>query len=225
MFRSRQRKTKILFGLSDAVLTFVAFEIAYWLRQLLPLARYQLFFLPPDTKTLLLGFSAITSVTIGYWLNVSGRLDSARIRTILRECFRQVAYSAMAFIVFLVFGHALEIPLARGFLFLFFTLSWFLLTSFRIAARNLVPLLDSGTKRTYPDRGPRQASGADGAQSGSVLRTGCARNRFSRAARRVRRTRRCGSGRAKLSCVSGGGFARDAFAARNRRNSLRGGFR
>jgi exopolysaccharide biosynthesis polyprenyl glycosylphosphotransferase len=147
MFRSQQRKTKILFGLSDAVLTFAAFEIAYWLRQLLPQPRYQLFFLQPDTKTLLLGFSVITSVTVGYWLNVSGQLDSARIRTILRECFRQVAYSAMAFMAFLVFGHALEIPLARGFLYLFFTLSWFLLASFRIAARNLVPLLDSGTKR------------------------------------------------------------------------------
>jgi exopolysaccharide biosynthesis polyprenyl glycosylphosphotransferase len=147
MFRSQQRKSKILFGLSDAALTAAAFEIAYWLRQMLPRSHYQFFFLQPDTKTLLLGFSVITWVTVGYWLNVSGQLDSARIRTILRECFRQVAYSAMALMVFLVFGHALDIPLARGFLFFFFTLSWFLLASFRIAARNLVPLLGSGTQR------------------------------------------------------------------------------
>jgi len=145
MFRSQQRKTKILFGLSDALLTAAAFEIAYRLRQSLRFDH--VFFLPDDKKTLLLGFSVITSVTFGYWLNVSGRLDSARIRAILGECFRQVAYSAMAFVVFLVFGHTLEIPLARGFLFLFFSLSWFFLASFRIAARNLIPLLGQGTKR------------------------------------------------------------------------------
>ena len=147
MFRSQQRKTKILFGLFDAILTFAAFEIAYALRQSLPYPAYHRFFLQPDTKTLLLGFSVITCVTIGYWLNVSGQLDSARIRTILRECLRQVAYSAMALLVFLVFGHALDIPLARGFLSFFFAISWFLLASFRIAARNLVPLMGSGTQR------------------------------------------------------------------------------
>lgn len=146
MFRSQQRKTKILFGLSDAVLTATAFELAYWLRQSLPFDH--VFFLPEDKKTLLLGFSVITWVTVGYWLNVSGQLDSARIRAILRECFRQVGYSAMAFVLFLVFGHTLEIPLARGFLFLFIALSWFLLASFRIAARNLLPLLGNGTRRT-----------------------------------------------------------------------------
>jgi len=146
MFRSQQRKTKILFGLSDAILTAAAFEIAYTLRQWLPFFLHR-FFLQPDTKTLLLGFSVITWVTVGYWLNVSGQLDSARIRAILRECFRQVAYSAMALMVFLVFGHALDIPLARGFLSLFIAISWFLLASFRIAARNVVPLLGNGTQR------------------------------------------------------------------------------
>lgn len=145
MFRSQQRKTKILFGLSDAVLTFAAFEIAYTLRESLPFELR--FFLPPDIKSLLLGFSVITWVAAGYWLNVSGLLDSARIRTILRECFRQVGYSSVAFIVFLAFGLRLETPLSRVFLFLFFTISWFLLASFRIAARNLIPLIGNGTQR------------------------------------------------------------------------------
>jgi exopolysaccharide biosynthesis polyprenyl glycosylphosphotransferase len=145
MFRSQQRKTKILFGLFDAILTAFAFEIAYRVRQILPFS-YQ-FYLQPDTKTLLLSFSVITCTTVGYWLNVSGQLDSAHIRAILRECFRQVSYSAMALVVFLVFGHALVFPLARGFLFLFFAISWFLLASFRIAARNLIPLVSKGTQR------------------------------------------------------------------------------
>jgi exopolysaccharide biosynthesis polyprenyl glycosylphosphotransferase len=145
MFRSQQRKTKILFGLSDAILTAAAFEIAYSLRQRLPFSHR--FFLSPDTKSLLLGFSVITWVAVGYWLNVSGQLDSARIPAILRECFRQVGYSALALVVFLVFGHALDIPLARGFLSFFFAISWFFLACYRIAARNLIPLAGNGTKR------------------------------------------------------------------------------
>ncbi|HXE63863.1 MAG TPA: sugar transferase [Bryobacteraceae bacterium] len=145
MFRSQQRKTRILFGLSDAALTFLAFEIAYELRHNLPFAHD--FFLRPDTKALLLVYSVITWVAAGYWLNVSGHIDSARISTILRETLRQVGYSALGLTIFLVFGHALEIPLARGFLVFFFVISWFLLASFHIAARNLIPLLGSGTQR------------------------------------------------------------------------------
>jgi len=146
MFRSHQLKIKILFGLSDAVLTAAAFEIAYALRKSLPFQHN--FFLPPDTKALLLGFSVLAWVTVGYWLNVNARIDSARIRTILRECLRQVAYSSIALVLFLVFGHALENQqLARGFLALFIVSSWFFLASFRIATRNLVPLLGSGTQR------------------------------------------------------------------------------
>jgi exopolysaccharide biosynthesis polyprenyl glycosylphosphotransferase len=145
MFRSQQLKTKILFGLLDAVLTATAFETAYRLRQILPFDHA--FFLAPDNKTLLLTFSVIIWVAVGYWLNVSGQLDSARIRAILRECFRQVSYSAMAFVVFLTFGLRLEIPLARGFLFFFFSISWFLLACSRIATRNLIPLMGRGANR------------------------------------------------------------------------------
>src|SRR6185437_13881254 len=141
-----QLKIKILFGLSDAVLTAAAFEIAYALRKSLPFQHN--FFLPPDTKALLLGFSVLAWVTVGYWLNVNARIDSARIRTILRECLRQVAYSSIALVLFLVFGHALENQqLARSFLALFIVSSWLFLASFRISTRNLVPLLGSGTQR------------------------------------------------------------------------------
>ena len=62
MFRSQQRKTKILFGLSDVVLAAAAFELAYRFREHLALDKT--FFLLPDFKTLLICFSAITSVAI-----------------------------------------------------------------------------------------------------------------------------------------------------------------
>jgi hypothetical protein len=100
MYRSQQRKTKILFGLADILLTSAAFEIAYAVRTWLHFANE--FYLLPDVKNLLLGFCAATWVAAGYWLNVYGKLEAARIRVILRDSARQVAYSALAITVFIV---------------------------------------------------------------------------------------------------------------------------
>jgi exopolysaccharide biosynthesis polyprenyl glycosylphosphotransferase len=145
MFRSQQRKRKILFGLSDVVLTALAFESAYGFRRWLPLSNE--FFLLPDIKTLLLCFSVFTWVAAGYWLNVYSRLDAPRIRAILRDSSRQVAYSALALVVFIVFG--LQIKISRPFLIAFIFTSWFLIAGFRIASRNLIPALsrEFGLKR------------------------------------------------------------------------------
>ncbi|MES1262121.1 MAG: sugar transferase [Acidobacteriota bacterium] len=136
MFQSRQRKTKILFGLSDALLTAAAFEIAYRFRQSLHLRNE--FFLLPDVKTLLLCFCSLTWVAIGYWLNVHGRIDAGRIGVILRDSFRQVGYSALAMAAFLAFVLHLEISISRPFLGTFLFLSWALLAGFRMAARRLM---------------------------------------------------------------------------------------
>src|SRR5436305_2254056 len=106
MFRSQQRKTKILFGLSDVVLTALAFEFAYLLRQLLHLERQ--FYLLPETRMLLLGYCMLTWVAVGYWLNFYAKLDAARISVILRDSTRQVGYSSLALFVFLAFGLRLD---------------------------------------------------------------------------------------------------------------------
>jgi exopolysaccharide biosynthesis polyprenyl glycosylphosphotransferase len=145
MFRSQQRKRKILFGLSDVVLTAIAFESAYGFRRWLPLSNE--FFLLPEVKTLLLCFSVFTWVATGYWLNVYSRLDAPRIRAILRDSARQVSYSALALVVFIVF--ALQIKVSRPFLVGFIFTSWFLIAGFRIASRNLIPALsrEFGLKR------------------------------------------------------------------------------
>ena len=68
MFRSQQRKRKILFGLSDVVLTAAAFELAYGFRRWLPLSNE--FFLLPEVKDLLPCFSVLAWVAAGFWLNV-----------------------------------------------------------------------------------------------------------------------------------------------------------
>jgi hypothetical protein len=103
MFRSQERKRKILFGLSDVRLTAAAFELAYALRQWLPLSNK--FFFTPEVKTLLLSFSIFAWVAAGYWLHVYTRLDAPRIRAILRDSARQVAYGSLGLFVFIVLGH------------------------------------------------------------------------------------------------------------------------
>jgi exopolysaccharide biosynthesis polyprenyl glycosylphosphotransferase len=135
MFGSAQRKLKILFGLSDVCLTALAFAIAYTLRQRAHLDRQ--FFLTRDQMVLVFGFSCVTAVLIGYWLNVYGKVDSAKVRTVLADSFRQSSYSALALVVLV---YALRLDTSRAFLFTFVFLNWFLLVCFRIAARNLIPV-------------------------------------------------------------------------------------
>jgi exopolysaccharide biosynthesis polyprenyl glycosylphosphotransferase len=147
MFRSQQRKRKILFGLSDVLLTAVAFELAYGFRRWLPLSNE--FFLSQEVKTLLLSFSVLAWVGAGYWLSVYSRLDAPRIRAILRDSGRQVVYGALGLFVFIVFGMRLDYQISRPFLASFIFLSWFFIAGFRIAARNLVPAFsrEFGLKR------------------------------------------------------------------------------
>ncbi|HXJ40473.1 MAG TPA: sugar transferase [Bryobacteraceae bacterium] len=134
MFRSQQRKTKILFGLSDIILAALAFELAYRFREHLHLDKT--FYLLPDVKTLLICFSAVTSVAAGYWLNVYGKVDSAEVGVILRDSFRQIGYGAITIVLFIVFG--LQVKISRVFLASFFAANWVFLALFRLAARNLV---------------------------------------------------------------------------------------
>lgn len=139
MFQSQQRKTKILFGLWDILLTVLAFELAYRFRQQLHLDLQ--FYLLPHVKNLLIAFSALTWLSAGYWLNVYGKLDAAHPAVIIRDSFRQAAYGTLAMVVFIVFGPfgPLQPRISRVFLVSFIFTSWFFLVCFRLAARNLIP--------------------------------------------------------------------------------------
>ena len=63
MFGPHRRKVKALFGLSDILVTALAFEAAYQSRFWLPFER--VFYLTVPIKTLLLGFSVVAWVLIG----------------------------------------------------------------------------------------------------------------------------------------------------------------
>src|ERR1039458_6922014 len=108
---SRQRKARVLFGLSDLILTTAAFEAAYQTRAWLPLQHQ--FFLTIQQKALVLGFSLVAWVAIGLWLEVYEKLDSGHPRIILRDSFRQCLYGAICVVVF---EYVLRMELSRPFL-------------------------------------------------------------------------------------------------------------
>lgn len=136
MFSRHHRKARLLFGLSDVLLTALAFEAAYQTRLLLPIERT--FFLTTPVKALLLGAAIVSWLLIGYWFEVYDRLDSAHPRVILRDTFRQCALGTIC-IVLLEFS--LRLDLSRGFLGLFAAYSWIFLCLFRWKAGSVVGLI------------------------------------------------------------------------------------
>src|SRR6266567_8474973 len=133
VLNERNRKARVLFGLSDIALTALSFWAAYETRAWLQLERD--FSLEFYTRTLLLSFSFLSSLLIGLWLQVYDRLDSGAPRIILRDTFRQCSYAAICLVVF---EFALRLELSRPFLALFAGYSWVLLCLFRLSAGSLV---------------------------------------------------------------------------------------
>ena len=127
MFSRQHRKARVLFGLSDILLTALAFEAAYQTRLLLHLEH--IFFLIVPIQALVLGFAVGVWLLIGLWLGVYERLDSGDPRVILRDAFRQCAYGAVALVLF---EFMLRLDLSRPFLALFVGYAWVFLFLFRM---------------------------------------------------------------------------------------------
>jgi exopolysaccharide biosynthesis polyprenyl glycosylphosphotransferase len=136
VFSRHHRKARLLFGLSDVLLTALAFEAAYQTRQYLPFQHA--FFIVVPAKALLLGFSALVWLGLGYWLDIYDRLDSAHPRVILRDTFRQCALGAVALVLF---EFLLRLDLSRVFLLSFAVYSWVFLCLFRWKAGHLVGII------------------------------------------------------------------------------------
>jgi exopolysaccharide biosynthesis polyprenyl glycosylphosphotransferase len=136
VFGRHHRKARLLFALSDVLLTALAFEAAYQTRLLLPIEREFYFTVP--VKALLLGATILTYVLIGYWLEIYDRLDSAHPRIIFRDTFKQCILGA---VVVILFQFLLRLDLSRPFLAFFSTYSWLLLLLFRWKAGSVVGLI------------------------------------------------------------------------------------
>jgi exopolysaccharide biosynthesis polyprenyl glycosylphosphotransferase len=133
VFSNQHRKAKLLFGLSDILLSALAFVAAYQTRSALSLGHT--FYFSGERKALVLGLCILTSVLTGYWLQVYGRLGTSERRVVLGDSLRQSGYAAVG-LIFLEF--ALRLDLSRPFLFLYVGYSWLLLLTFRLGARRLV---------------------------------------------------------------------------------------
>src|SRR5215475_11950247 len=116
---SRPRKARVLFGLSDIILVSLAFLTAYQTRSILQLRHN--FFLNSEKQALLLGGALLAWVTIGLWLEIYDRLDSAHPRIVLRDTAKQCAYGALFLVVF---EYLLRLDLSRSFVVLFAALAW-----------------------------------------------------------------------------------------------------
>ena len=133
MFSRQHRSAKLLFALSDILLTALAFEAAYQSRLLLQLDH--VFAIDVPIKALVLGFSLAAWVTIGRWLDVYDKLDSGDFRVLLRDSFRQCASGAICLVIF---EFLLRLELSRAFLALFAVYSWVFLLLFRLTAGRIV---------------------------------------------------------------------------------------
>jgi exopolysaccharide biosynthesis polyprenyl glycosylphosphotransferase len=136
VFSRHHRKVRVLFGLSDVLLTALAFEAAYQTRLHLQLER--VFFIVVPTKALLLGVTVLVWVALGLWLEVYDKLDAGHPRVIIRDSLRQCALGAVAVILF---EFLLRLDLSRTFLALFAVYSWGFLCLFRLAAGKLVGII------------------------------------------------------------------------------------
>ena len=132
----RQRKARVLFGLSDVIVVSLAFLAAYQTRVLLHLEL--VFYLVPERKALMLGVAVAAWVTIGLWLEIYEKLDTSHPRMILRDAARQCAYSALCLVVF---EYLLRLELSRFFLILFAVYAWIMLLLFRLTAGRVVGVM------------------------------------------------------------------------------------
>ncbi len=132
----RQRKARVLFGLSDIILAALAFEAAYQTRSILHLEH--VFFLTVEQKALVLGFSLLAWVVIGLWLDVYEKLDPGNPRIVLRDSARQSFYGAIALILF---EYIFRLELSRFFLVLFSAYAWICLLLFRLLAGRLIGII------------------------------------------------------------------------------------
>jgi exopolysaccharide biosynthesis polyprenyl glycosylphosphotransferase len=133
---ARQRKARVLFGLSDIILTILGFEAAYRTRSILHF--YWIFYFTAEQTVLLLGYSLFSIVAIGLWLEIYEKLDSGHPRVILRDTARQCVYAGLSLVIF---EYLLRMDLSRFFVAAFLGYTWTALLLFRLTAGRLVGLI------------------------------------------------------------------------------------
>jgi exopolysaccharide biosynthesis polyprenyl glycosylphosphotransferase len=137
VFSRHYRRVKVIFGLIDSALICLAFIAAYQTRLFLNAQRilYFKFYIDFPVAPLLLGFSVVSWLAIGYWYNIYEKLDSAHPSVVLRDTFRQCVLGAACLVLA---EYLLRLDLSRFFVAIFAVYAWILLCLFRINAGRVI---------------------------------------------------------------------------------------
>jgi exopolysaccharide biosynthesis polyprenyl glycosylphosphotransferase len=135
VFRGHHRQIRLLFGASDAILLGLAFRLAYWIRAQMDL-HFEFYILPPQVA-LLLVWSMLVWIGVGYWSEIYDRIDAAHPAVIMRDAFRQCLFGAGSIVLF---QYLLRLDLSRFFVAIFAALAWVLICLFRLNAGRILGL-------------------------------------------------------------------------------------
>jgi exopolysaccharide biosynthesis polyprenyl glycosylphosphotransferase len=135
MFAHQRKRIRLLFSSADALLTFLSFETAYYIREHLQ-ATY-VFKLPLDRKLELAFFSVAVWVLFGWVQRVSDYLTGVSWHRTLRLTFRQCVLGIVLLVVFQYLMHQ-GVELSRGFLALFACCNFCVLFLFRLWAPTML---------------------------------------------------------------------------------------
>jgi len=139
VFRGHHRKIRILFAVADVWLLAAAFGLAYWTRTRLELAND--FYIRAPEVAVLLGWSMLVWVALGYWWDIYDRIDAPHPRIVLRDTLTQCLLGTALLILF---EYLLRLDLSRPFVAFFTVYTWVLLCLLRLNAGRLITLLRRG---------------------------------------------------------------------------------
>lgn len=146
MFAHHRKRIQLLFAVADAILTVIAFELAYFTRTRLAFERP--FFLRPEPHVLLLAFCAIVWVALGSMQRAYEYPGSAKVRRVFMNALRQSAFGT-ALVILFQYLLRLDPPLSRSFLLFFGIYNLSLLVLFRLIAPRLIGAFQRGFGTPY----------------------------------------------------------------------------
>lgn len=135
-----------MFATADALLTALAFQLAYFTRTRLTLER--VFFLALHNYVLLIAFCSLVWVALGSMQRVYDYLDSANPRRVLANTLRQCLFGT-ALVILFQYLLRLDPPLSRSFLLLLFVFTFVLLAVFRWKSPRLIGAFQRGFGSPY----------------------------------------------------------------------------
>lgn len=144
MFSRHRSKYRLLFRLSDVLLTLLAFELAYRTRLALPFERE--FYILSPAREFLMGAVALLWPLTGTWLRVYDRLDAERFRVIVKDTFKQALAVGLGVIII---EYAARLDLSRPFLLAYLLYTTVLVVLFRTAAPPLIGWFRRGFGTPY----------------------------------------------------------------------------